>query len=1090
MYLPSTINNMINLHQVKQQEQKIYCILLSATRNELNYILNNVRLALLFYKVKDHSTKLRSDQHRTVILDLLCVKRVTELTITSRAILLDALMVMRLSAHPLSEKWVRNIILKTSGDDLSLLKTYTDAKGDFHSLHKLIFNDIRDVKIRHDILQHIQREASIQTAHMRLGTRKAMVRKLQAWRKVLSDVDDTLYSSGGRYPAGIDVRYPRHVVYPGVLSFYRELDIGTTGPDDWDENRVGNLVFLSARPHVYKDMSEKKSYAKFAALYGRKKMHTLPTMLAGSLQSGRAYMVRGNLEPMALKKFENFCEFYQLYPEFKHVFIGDNGQGDVRAAQLIAERFGSDILEAGYFHLVQPVEKTYGISTKEDLEKCRRMNIVFFNTYIGATVEAYNLQQIRLSGLQRIAQEAVVSFKSITNWANANTRETQRIYMNQDIERANAILRRHNLVSVDFIAKPQVYALNALVHTPFGRAVIRKYRSVDGIYKVELLDWKTQKRIGYFVEDSLTMYTTGSFTNSDKGLCSYIKFRRPSVVILAPGTSIETRFGNGRIVTFRLEDEVYEVYLLTPNGKMLATAYLCSNCIKVASKGTDTHSPTMFSGVRSRLGYFTRALTNFVPGSGNKSLFANNAVVESPFGRASVVQFRSLDRVYVIALTEGSLRGFHAFVHEEKLREASVSPSRNFFSLLWAGSDKSARRRAVAFSAGTKVTTPYGVGLVQSYRKDDRIHRILLVELSFSKHQVIGYLHEAFVREFPNAQSNSLYTAVAEVNSMDKKANASIPAAPSSGNGMGLFQLFRYSISCSNSKGKSMSNPYANQGAMRRIQTPLGYAKTFMGKPYRGVYKAFLENKHCSLVPYFVQENEIVEVLETTPRRNTLELIGSYLWHSSRRNRINNYAPESVLVADTPQNMNRAFYQSQFALGAFVRSMFGHGILIHFRPHDNIYVVRIGSTVAYLQADRLEVPNKAGVGCRVMTSFGTGFLLSIREDNIHTVSIRHSIPPSSDLYAYLQPSCIIGQITAVRGDVVATPYGTGVVLGYRPHDRFYVVALDWITNKNVKSDEVFKAVLQSHVTAYIREDLIFMNLKEQKRSQCKVINIF
>nr|CCA19792.1 conserved hypothetical protein [Albugo laibachii Nc14] len=1087
MYLPSTINNMINLHQVKQQEQEIYCILLSATRNELNYILNNVRLALLFYKVKDHSTKLRSDQHRTVILDLLCVKRVTELTITSRAILLDALMVMRLSAHPLSEKWVRNIILKTSGDDLSLLKTYTDAKGDFHSLHKLVFNDIRDVKIRHDILQHIHREASIQTAHMRLGTRKAMVRKLQAWRKVLSDVDDTLYSSGGRYPAGIDVRYPRHVVYPGVLSFYRELDIGTTGPDEWDENRVGNLVFLSARPHVYKDMSEKKSYAKFAALYARKKMHTLPTMLAGSLQSGRAYMVRGNLEPMALKKYENFCEFYQLYPEFKHVFIGDNGQGDVRAAQLIAERFGSGILEAGYFHLVQPLEKTYGIRTKEDLEKCRRMNIVFFNTYVGATVEAYKLQQIRLSGLQRIAQEAAMSFKSITNWSSANTRETQRIHMNQDIERANAILRRHKLIPIDFIAKPQVYAQNALVHTPFGRAVVRKYRPIDGIYKVELLDWKTQKRLGYFVEDSLATYTTGIFTNLEKGSCSYVRFRRPSVTVLAPGTSVKTRFGNGRILKFRLEDEVYKVHLYSSTGKMLAAAYLTSSCIKVASKESDSNSPTMFSGVRSRLGYFTRALTNFVPGSGIKSLFANNAAVESPFGRASVVQFRSVDRVYVIALTEGSLHGVHAFVHEDKLREACVSPSRNFFSLLWAGSDKSARRRAVAFPTCTKVTTPYGIGLVQSYRKDDSIYKIVLVDLSTLKHQVLGYLHEAYVRELPKRQHDSLTTTIAESNPVDKGTSTSMQAAPSSGNGRGLFQLFRYSISYSNSKCKSISNPYANQGASRRIHTPLGFAKTDMGKSYRGVYKAFLEKKHCSLAAYYVQEYEMVDVSETAPRRNTLELIGSYLWHSSRRNRNTDFTAESVLAADTPQSMDRAYYQSQFALGAFVRSMFGHGILLHFRPRDNIYVVRIGSTVAYLQVDRIEVPNKAGVGCRVMTTFGTGFLLSVREDNIHTVSIRHSIPPSSDIYAYLQPSCIAGQISAVRGDVVATPYGPGVVLGYRPRDRFYIVALHWITSKNAKSDVLFRAVAQSHVTAYVREDQIFLNLKEHKRSQCKVM---
>jgi len=34
--------------------------------------------------------------------------------------------------------------------------------------------------------------------------------------------------------AGIDVAYPKKAIYPGVLAFYRELDLGTQGGDDWD----------------------------------------------------------------------------------------------------------------------------------------------------------------------------------------------------------------------------------------------------------------------------------------------------------------------------------------------------------------------------------------------------------------------------------------------------------------------------------------------------------------------------------------------------------------------------------------------------------------------------------------------------------------------------------------------------------------------------------------------------------------------------------------------------------------------------------------------------------------------------------------
>jgi hypothetical protein len=50
---------------------------------------------------------------------------------------------MKLTAHPNSDRYAKNVILKTRGDDLSTLKCVTDNKGDFHSMHKLVFDDIK-----------------------------------------------------------------------------------------------------------------------------------------------------------------------------------------------------------------------------------------------------------------------------------------------------------------------------------------------------------------------------------------------------------------------------------------------------------------------------------------------------------------------------------------------------------------------------------------------------------------------------------------------------------------------------------------------------------------------------------------------------------------------------------------------------------------------------------------------------------------------------------------------------------------------------------------------------------------------------------
>lgn len=88
----------------------------------------------------------------------------------------------------------------------------------------------------------------------------------------------------GSWPAGIDTSYPKKAIYPGVIAFYKELDLGIVGDDEWDNSRLGNLVFLSARPHVYKDVSENVTYQKLRRLQVTRGLHTSPSLLAGMVQ--------------------------------------------------------------------------------------------------------------------------------------------------------------------------------------------------------------------------------------------------------------------------------------------------------------------------------------------------------------------------------------------------------------------------------------------------------------------------------------------------------------------------------------------------------------------------------------------------------------------------------------------------------------------------------------------------------------------------------------------------------------------------------------------------------------------------------------
>ena len=157
-WLPSNVNKLLKRREVLRLERLVIQTLQALPATELNYALKHTKLGLLFYKVKDHrgglfGIELPGDlgeslgaeryHHRTQLVELLAVQRVTDLSIRSRGLVIDALQQMPLSAHGRAEDWVRNVFAWTKGDELSQLKTMCDLKGDFQSLHKLVFLDIK-----------------------------------------------------------------------------------------------------------------------------------------------------------------------------------------------------------------------------------------------------------------------------------------------------------------------------------------------------------------------------------------------------------------------------------------------------------------------------------------------------------------------------------------------------------------------------------------------------------------------------------------------------------------------------------------------------------------------------------------------------------------------------------------------------------------------------------------------------------------------------------------------------------------------------------------------------------------------------------
>lgn len=288
----------------------------------LKYLLATVSLRALLEMSKD-------------ALDLLTSEAVESglLSNTEKANVIYALQNIGLRGSCRRQEAVKRILLSTRTEELTELKMLLDGTGNYHNFYKLIYSDLSVDAIRNTVLRH-------------LGKQAKKVRQNPYWIagiKVCSDIDDTLYSSGGRFPAGCDRQYPRGVVYPGCTTLFRVLD------KTWEPNAPSsNLAFLSARPHVYKSWSEKKSYDLFWELVEHGRLHSIPTMIPGKLGLGLwALIAYPCLKTLAWKrvgefKYQTYKKFAKLYLEYDFVFCGDDGQGDLYAGQRMTQNGRSE----------------------------------------------------------------------------------------------------------------------------------------------------------------------------------------------------------------------------------------------------------------------------------------------------------------------------------------------------------------------------------------------------------------------------------------------------------------------------------------------------------------------------------------------------------------------------------------------------------------------------------------------------------------------------------------------------------------------------------------------------------------------------
>eukprot|EP00929_Paragymnodinium_shiwhaense_P069169 TRINITY_DN34895_c0_g1_i1.p1 TRINITY_DN34895_c0_g1~~TRINITY_DN34895_c0_g1_i1.p1 ORF type:complete len:1436 (+),score=338.05 TRINITY_DN34895_c0_g1_i1:128-4435(+) len=478
------------------QSQRINQILATSDRNLLNDLLEQMHDSreISLERVIGHCKDTVEAPSRTELIDMLFIQRGRELTVRAKYALIHALMNLRLSSCQSAEAAVADLLLGTYGDDLTQLKCMQDGQGHVNSTYKLIFEDMTDEKLRSDLLSHILQQGIAQVTvrtlmenkyfrelHRNCEKRGCLPLELEFltsgftreeedeedegsaeaeerprptygyapkhnWRKVLTDIDDTIISSGGRFPAGMDNRYPRKSPYPGVTAFLRELH---------GEEATGQLIALSARPHIPGEMMEQNLFSKFSHMMTEYNLHTMPALLTGDMHAGGQFLFGGGSEEgllaMGRKKYENFVQYMKLYPEFRYVFVGDSGQADYACAKMMlrasSEAFQpASYIEQVFIHQVQPPDKTWGW---DETDAKQYPQMVFFENYIHASIIAVTRTEPLFDGegLRRVVVAAVDDFNKIgkASWASVEARDTEAIQMNKYITEAIKVLQSLDL---------------------------------------------------------------------------------------------------------------------------------------------------------------------------------------------------------------------------------------------------------------------------------------------------------------------------------------------------------------------------------------------------------------------------------------------------------------------------------------------------------------------------------------------------------------------------------------------------------------------------------------------------------------------
>ncbi len=371
-------------------EREIIDILGRQTSEDLNATLTTIPFDEILSDIDDH---LWGQQNLHTFLDLLFNARANDLKMATKLAMVNALQTG--PTNDREEEAISRILLSSHGKDLTDLKIGIDLGKDHRTLHELIYVDVDNEIYREAILNHIAAEGAS------LGN---------VGVKVLSDIDDTIYASLH------DESFPKDSLYPGVRELYKQL---------------GNLTFLTARPFTRIGYYEAETHQLLDRMEFIER-----SLLMGSLSA----LLTPEL--MGRKKALNFNIYEKLFPEFRFIFFGDSGQGDILTATLI-QKSHLERVSSALIHDIR-IDGALGNPKISMTERTAHSSstvapIFIYDTYVGAATRLFTQGLLSKEQLRLVMTAAGKDLEAIS-FENDSVKVARQAELAADLAHATSLI--------------------------------------------------------------------------------------------------------------------------------------------------------------------------------------------------------------------------------------------------------------------------------------------------------------------------------------------------------------------------------------------------------------------------------------------------------------------------------------------------------------------------------------------------------------------------------------------------------------------------------------------------------------------------